>query len=383
MAFWENLTYQENELAQMHEKLGHEVTIITSEKLSSSSYIDASWIKNLKNSPEKDKPAGYRIIRLPVKYKINFRFWRLKYLYETLSEIKPDLIFFHGITSFSLLDAAEYKRKNPSVKLVVDSHSDHYNSGRGFLSKEIFHKCIYRNTIRKTSKEIDIYYYLSPNIKNFMQEMYLLDDSKLKYLPRGGVVENLNIENADAIRYMIREQLDIPQNAIVLVSGGKLDYKKKTHNLLEAVNRLNNPDVYLIVFGSIDSKYQKIIEPYVKKHSNIRLIGWIHSKDVHKYFFASDIACFPGRHSVLWEEAICCGLPLIVKDWYNGMYYLNVKNNVILIKDSDTLYIEEALRKLIDDPLLLNVMKVNAQTFGREFFSYRRIAQSIIDDVSL
>ena len=380
--FLDGFAYQENELAEMHAKLGHDVIVITSENVTSSLNIDAFWLKVPKVSSEENRKVGYKIIRLQVKNKINFRFWKLKYLYKTLCDIKPDLIFFHEMSFLSLLDAVEYKKKNPRVKLVVDSHSDYCNSGQWFLSKYILHKCIYRKLMQKAYRYIDVCYYITPNVKSFIQNMYLISGTKLKLLPLGGSLENMN-EDADIIRSELRSKLNIPQNAIVIVSGGKLDSKKQTHRLVEAFNHLKYSNVYLIIFGAADRKYAKTLDAVIDNNDKVHLIGWIDSKTVYKYFLASDIACFPGGQSVLWQQAICCGLPLVVKDWHKEMNYLNIKENVFLLKDSDTIYIEEALQKLIDDSSLLNIMKINARTFGREFFSYKRIAQSIIDDVEL
>jgi hypothetical protein len=48
--------------------------------------------------------------------------------------------------------------------------------------------------------------------------------------------------------------------------------------------------------------------------SAIRYLGWVPSEKVYNYFFAGDLAFFPGTHSVLWEQAVGIGLPCILKN---------------------------------------------------------------------
>ena len=381
--FLEGFAYQDNELADMHARLGHEVTVITSQSDDSSLYFDMSLIKKSKAVSSKKKSADFRIIRLPLKHKVNFRFWEFKNLISTLEEIEPDLIFFHGSPMFCLLDLAKYKKKHPSITLVMDCHNDYNNAGHGIVSRVLMHKIIYRSIIYKTRNEVDLYYYLAPNIRIFMKDMYRIPDRKLKFLPRGGILENMDFANEVKIRREIREQLHIGTDDVVVISGGKLDSKKMSHHLCEAINDLNKPNVHLILFGTVDKNYEEQLQKAVNGNPKIHLIGWIASENVYNYFFASDIACFPGGHSVMWEQAICCGLPLIVKDWYKGMYYLNVKRNVLLLEDSDVRYIKPALSSLIDHPELRVEMSLNARNEGQKFFSYRRIAESILADTRL
>ena len=381
--FLEGFAYQDNELADMHARLGHEVTVITSQSDDSSLYFDMSLIKKSKAVSSKKKTADFRIIRLPLKHKVNFRFWEFKNLISTLEEIEPDLIFFHGSPMFCLLDLAKYKKKHPGITWVMDCHNDYNNAGHGIVSRVLMHKIIYRSIIYKTRNEVDLYYYLAPNIRIFMKDMYRIPDRKLKFLPRGGILENMDFANEVKIRREIREQLHIGTDDVVVISGGKLDSKKMSHHLCEAINDLNKPNVHLILFGTVDKNYEEQLQKAVNGNPKIHLIGWIASENVYNYFFASDIACFPGGHSVMWEQAICCGLPLIVKDWYKGMYYLNVKRNVLLLEDSDVRYIKPALSSLIDHPELRVEMSLNARNEGQKFFSYRRIAESILADTRL
>lgn len=379
--FLEGFAYQDNELANMHAQMGHEVTVITSQSDDSSLYFDMSLIKeSSKNKTVSQTP--YRILYLPLKHKVNQRFWQFKGIGEQLEKLMPDLIFFHGAPMLVLLDLARYKRNHPKVKLVMDCHNDYNNAAHGFISRVIMHQFIYRSILRLTAREVDLYYYLSPNIKVFMQEMYRLPEAKLRFLPRGGFTEYMPLERAAETRSRIRRALGISDHAFVIVNGGKLDARKRTLELVEAVKAMGKSDMHLILFGSIDKTYEEALRGAIGSDPRFHLTGWIEARQVYDYFFAADVGCFPGGHSVLWEQAICCGLPLVVKNWFGGMDYLNVADNVMLIPEGDRGSIVAALTRLYAAPSLVERMRRQAIEQGRAFFSYRRIAQCIIDNTN-
>jgi glycosyltransferase involved in cell wall biosynthesis len=56
---------------------------------------------------------------------------------------------------------------------------------------------------------------------------------------------------------------------------------------------------------------------------NIIYVGWVKPGEIYQYYMASDVAVYPGGQSVLWQQAIACGLPLICKYWY-GCEYLDL-----------------------------------------------------------
>ena len=86
--------YQDNLLTKYQEKLGYNVSIITSE-----------WIWTEKGKLGKCEKHDYvnadgvRTIRLPMKGKDDFnrKFKKYPALYETLEKLSPDVLFIHGV----------------------------------------------------------------------------------------------------------------------------------------------------------------------------------------------------------------------------------------------------------------------------------------------
>ena len=91
---------------------------------------------------------------------------------------------------------------------------------------------------------------------------------------------------------------------------------------------------------------------------------------------AADLACFPGTHSTLWEQAVGVGLPAILKHWDN-MTHMNVNENCIFVKGED---IEELHQKI---ELMLNEEFYKQQKQKAEIasasFLYSNIARRAIE----
>lgn len=105
--YLDGYTYQDNDLSEAHAKLGHDVTVISTQDHAGCFYFPIKYFH---------KEALYyygkcKIIRLPLKYKSNYRFAVYDKLYETLINENPDLIYFHTIPYFCYYDIIKYKRK--------------------------------------------------------------------------------------------------------------------------------------------------------------------------------------------------------------------------------------------------------------------------------
>jgi hypothetical protein len=114
------------------------------------------------------------------------------------------------------------------------------------------------------------------------------------------------------------------------------------------------------------------------KGQDIIYIDWLASKEIHKYFFASDLAVFPGTHSVLWEEAVGLGLPCIFKKW-EGIQHVDLGGNCMFIEEVNGSSIKDVLLKITEDKSTLEEMKEKAELLGPKKFIYSEIARRSIE----
>ena len=107
------------------------------------------------------------------------------------------------------------------------------------------------------------------------------------------------------------------------------------------------------------------------------MIGWIEPSKLYDYLFASDLAFFPGTHSVLWEQAVGVGLPCVFKRW-KGIHHVDVGGNCIFIENGIEDEIREVLLKIYNNKTIYNNLKDIAIEKGIPEFSYFKIAQKAI-----
>ncbi|MCD7034583.1 glycosyltransferase family 4 protein [Metabacillus sp. GX 13764] len=373
----DNFGYQENIIPKYNKKEGHDVTIIASR-----------FSYNIKNGENTKVQAGsyftsygIKVIRIDYKYKwlgkINDKIKIYKETYKLLEKEKPDIIFNHGMQFLDLLEVARYIKDNPECLLYVDNHAANINSGTNILSRQILHKKMYKWVINKSLPYIKKIFAIAPGCKEFAKEMYGIPDEKIEYLFLGADTDKINLINKAHARKKIREELNIDDKDFLFITGGKLSKGKNISQLLEAFRKIDNKDIKIIIFGVFSDDIKKELLTKIESDNRIIYIGWLKGEDVYSYYLASDAAIFPGTKSALWEQAICCGLPLICKKW-TGMEYVDVGGNCIFLDNDEENSIIESIKQLHGNPKMYKEMKKVAETTGYNTFSYEKISRQAI-----
>lgn len=367
--FIDNYSYQENLLPKYHVKMGHDVTVIAS--LVSFNKEGRSCL--LEGYQEYDDKNGFHVVRLP--YRKPFALNKILRKYDGLSDVlqkeKPDIIFSHGIQFADISVVDRYLCAHPNVKLYADNHGDYVNSAKNFLSKNILHPIIWRHYAKRIERQIVKCYGVTPMRCRFLKEMYHLNSSLVEFLPMG-VDDEAIPKDRIKVKYDIRGELDIPKDALVVFTGGKIDKRKNTHVLIDAINLIKNNKVHLILCGVLTPEMEYLMND-IHKNKNIHYLGWCNSERVMSCMVASDLACFPGTHSTLWEQFVGVGLPSIFKKW-DEMEHVNVNDNCIFVSGNDSNEIADAIKKILSN---YNVYLNRSQLAGN-VFRYSQIAKKAI-----
>ena len=373
--YTEGLTYQENLITKYHAKMGYDVFVLASQY---------QWGKN--NDLESNKTFRYanqdgvNIIRLPLLYgNVNTRTKYYLGLYKYLEKIQPNILFIHGCQFLNVFTIVGYLKKHPNVKVYVDNHADFSNSATNWVSKNILHKFLWRICAKAIEPYTTKFYGVLPARVDFLKNIYKLPSEKCDLLVMGADDEMVEQVNKPEIRFRIRKKYNISDDDFLIVTGGKIDKpKKQTLLLMQAIKQIQNSKLKLIVFGSIDKELQsKVLE--LADGKKIQYIGWISSQDSYSYFAAADLVCFPGRHSVFWEQVVGQGIPMVVKDW-NGTHHIDVGGNVVFLKKDSVEEIRNVIEQIISNSNIYNKMKKIAQEKGMKIFSYKKIAKRSIGE---
>lgn len=337
--------YQDNLLTKYHKKLGYNVTIITSQ-----------WIWGNSGKLEKFEKTNYingdgiKTIRLPIKTGDNFlsKLKRYSNLYEILNSEKADIMFIHNVAFLDVNVIASYLKKNANVRVFVDNHSDYSNSATNWVSKMVLHKFLWRRMAQKLVPFTEKFYGVLPARVDFLVDVYKTPKGNTELLAMGADDEKvIEAEKSENINF-IREKYGIKQTDFLIMTGGKIDEAKtQTLLLIEAVKKIDDKRVKLIVFGSVvDSLKERVIS--LADGIKIQCIGWIDSCDSYKYFAATDLVVFPGRHSVFWEQVVGQGIPMICKYW-KGTTHVDVGGNAQFLYEDTVDEIYKSITDLLSE----------------------------------
>ena len=372
--YTEGFGYQENLLTKYHKHLGHEVIILAN---------DCKWITfgQMRCSRVKENYTnenGIQVRRLiPVFGTLGRKLGIYSGFFRMLKELRPDVIFFHGPQSLSILSAVKYKKKiNPRAFILVDNHADWTNSARNFFSRNVLHKGIWRFVIKMAEPYVEKFYGVLPLRCDFLRQVYKISESKIELLLMGADDEELILdkERRNQIRKEIREKLKVEQSDFLVITGGKIDkFKWQTLLLMKAVTKLEELPLKLVIFGTVDKELKTEFDKLLNS-DRIIYIGWLNQKQIYEYLVASDFAVFPGRHSVLWEQVVALGIPAAYK-YIPGHQHVDLGGNCVFLYEDSEEEIVNVLRKVVTDKALYQGMLEVAMKNGPNVFSYSKIAE--------
>ena len=376
----EGWNYQDNLLPLYHKLLGNEVSVITSPFVSdlasggvrycgSETYVDGN---------------GVKIIRLLQAFSSRsvkmFKIRKYKKLYQTLSVEVPDIVFIHACQFLDIYTVKKYLKKHPQVVAYMDNHADFSNSARSWFSYHIMHRIVWKHGAQAILPYIRMYYGVIPARVDFIQKMYDIPEEKSKLLVMAADDRLVEKYDNESSKKEVREKYHIDAEDFLIVTGGKFDHaKKQVFLLMQAVEKIAaaGKKVKLLVFGSIvDDMKNEFME--IVDNRFVQYIGWINVEDSYQVFAAADLVCFPGRHSVFWEQVAGQGIPMLVKYW-EGTTHVDVGGNCKFLMEDSVQEIYEKLTEIIDNKEVYDQMLKVAVEKGKKVFSYRTIARESIE----
>ncbi|WP_053368313.1 glycosyltransferase family 4 protein [Bacillus sp. FJAT-27245] len=368
-AFTEGMNYQENFLSDQNITDGHDVTVISD----CYKYEKGKMVKT--NAEDKVLPNGIRLIRLEYDRVINAlitgKVRKVSALFDTIVEISPDIILYHGMIGWEMLSVAKYKMNNPKVKLYIDSHEDFNNSARNFISKYLQYKIFNRAIVKKILPVIDKVFYVSFESRTFLKELYNVPSDLMEFFPLGGLIIH-PLERSE-IRENVRKELGITEEHIVFVHSGKMSMEKRTKDLLTAFLKVKDKKFRLILIGAFPENTSEEIFPLIKSDDRIKFLGWKNGNELLNYLCAADMYLQPGSQSATMQNAICCGCPVMLYPYKSHELYL--KNNGYFVKTLDD--IVNVFLSIENDPEILKEMSKASYGVAYDLLDYRKLASRL------
>jgi len=363
--------YQDNLLPKYQKKLGHDVTVI----ITNLTHKDGTIVET--DCSDYVLNDGVRVIRLakrrfPVASTLLSHMPVMNYL----KEIKPDFIFYHGLISTTIYEVIRYKKRfNPDCIIVQDNHLDYNIGSRAETFKQKVFREHHRNTARNTLAHATKVSGVTPWRKTYAEDYFLVPTAKTDILIMGADDEQIDFAHREQIRIDIRQEHCISNDDFLIVTGGKIDRKKKIDQLMQACVGVDK--VKLLVFGNVSDDLKDEFERLVAENQNIIYIGWIDASKVYNYFFAADLVFFPGQHSVLWEQACAAKVPCVFEKW-EGMEHVNNGGNSDFVDNVTVESLREKILELRFTPKYQEMKKV-AESEKTDIYLYSHIAEKSLE----
>ena len=355
--------YHENILSSYHVEMGYEVFVI--------SFCDL----NIKKTEVENNIVIERLVRGKRYGKLS-QFGDFPELIKYLYIYRPELIYVHNPNFISYTDVIRYKKRNPTTKVFVDNHNDFYNAPIIGIKSYILNKIIFRKIISYSEKYVEVFWGVTPWRCEYLNEVYGVSNLKIKYLEMGGDDRYIDLNNKDKIRNTIRSEYGIDKDDFVLITGGKINKEKGIDSLVKAVNELEIKNLKLFIFGRIEDELHESFDKYIDNKCTI-YVGWKSPEEYYNFILASDLAIFPGTHSVLWEQVCACGIPIAVKDW-KLMHHIDLGGNAFFISDCTSEGLSNFILNILNDKELFEKAKSVALEKCVKTFSYKYIAKKAI-----
>jgi glycosyltransferase involved in cell wall biosynthesis len=374
----ESLEYQENLLVKYYRKHGHEVTVVASTFDSVFDYY------NDRHDPA--RPArtyfdeGAKIVKLRYRFNLLNRLRAYTRIDVLLQEEAPDLIYVHDIM-LNLPECVAYVKRHPQCRMILDYHADYSNSGRNWLSLKVLHGIARKWYLDRARPHLARIFPIVPAGAVFLHEIYKVPHAEMEVLPLGADVDLARSVRARGEGQRLRQQLGFTGTDIVVFTGGKLAPAKRTELLFEAARQSAHLPLKIVVVGDAspaDASYKEQLLSAATGAPGVHFAGWLNREDIYRHLDMADLAVFPASQSILWQQAIACGLPLICGDvGHQDISYLNLADNIIVlprerIRADD---LAQAIEAVAGNPERLRRMQEGAARVAAEHLDWNRLIE--------
>lgn len=381
-----DLGYQEPNLAREHASAGHDVHVITSDRY----YPFPSYQKSVYNvlgdrlvGAGTSKHDGVTVHRLKTLFEYpSSAFIISKGLKKKIRELKPDLVISHDLLTVSGAVSATEKGFS-KYQLIYDNHLSYSNTRLiGSLTKIVYlflWKKFVRNRILERADRIIA---IGEDERKFASDLLSIPIQRIDLVHLGANTELFRPDNS--MRSVTRKVLGIKQNRIVLAYAGKIVVGKEVYTLARAFcllkQHISNLTLLLIGNGDTDEvcKINSLLKMYGLESETIHL-STVKNDELPKYLNVADIGIWAGTPSNVIQEAVSCGLPIIIAPNKTTEFLVKQGNGLLLSKNDLLKSLCSSLKILINNSTLRCEMGRKGRMFAEKNLDWSLIAQKFLE----
>ena len=305
-------------------------------------------------------------------------FWRI---YRALCAWRPDIVHTHMAKAGSLgrLAALAYNRTRGAggrARLIHTYHGHVFEGYFGSPSTRVF-LFVERWLARRTDALIAI----SPRVKKDLLETYgVAREEQLRLIPLGFNLDRLlNVSQAD--RGLARASFQIPGQAIVVTTVGRLTAIKQHTLFLEMAERLTAQSDRFVFLIAGDGELRTALEARAIElglGARVRFLGW--RGDLEHVYAATDVFVLTSRNEgtpVALIEAMAAGVASVSTDVGGVRDVVTGPDLGSLVPFGDAAALADAVTALADAPARRREVGLAARASVRERFHASRLVEDI------
>ena len=227
--------------------------------------------------------------------------------------------------------------------------------------------------------------------KKFLEDENIIKKNRLKVLANGSIC-GVNTEQFKPdleLKKKIRKELNIPDDAILLLFLGRLNRDKGVLDLAQVVNNLNatsnnNNNIHLLIIGpdeeNIKFQVQKICQSIIEK---IHFIDFTDRPE--KFMTSADIFCLPSYREgfgMAALEAGACALPTVTSRIYGLIDAVSENETGLFHEPGDLMGMADSILKLINDKNLRIEMGQKGRERTKNLFEKKYVTSEFVNYIS-
>lgn len=342
-------------------KMGYQVDVACNFEFGSSTSQER--VSKFRQELMEDNIQTYDI---PIPRKIT----NLKRLFESYRIVEElvhrnnyEIIHCHSPIGGVITRLASRNVRKSGTKVLYTAHGFHFFKGSPLKNWILFYP-IERWLVRYTDVLITI------NNEDFSFAKKTFENIKIEYIPGVGIDSNkLNSYSIDQISK--RKELNLPENAFVIVSVGELNKNKNHETIIKAISKLENQNIYYVICGKgVLNSYLESLILDLGLERQVKLLGY--RTDVSDIYQASDVFAFPSKREGLGLaalEAMASGLPIITSNIHGIVDYSVDGETGYCCDPEDVAGFAKAIMKLYKDRDMVKKMSSHNLSAVKKFDS--------------
>lgn len=304
------------------------------------------------NIPCCDRFYDINFSRSPFDFSNLSAYCRLK---EIIDANQYDLIHCHTPVAAAVIRLAAKKAKAKGTVVLYTTHGFHFFKGASGLSKMYY--LAEKHLIKHTDGIITI------NSEDYEAAKKFCSNSDCKaFYVHGMGVDTEKISGTYVNRSELKRRFGIPEQATVLLSVSEINQNKNLETTIRAFAEIDDDNLYYLICGSGDLlDYCKSLAYELNVSDRVIFAGYRY--DIFEVVHIADIFLFPSHREGLGIaaiEAMSAGVPIIASDIRGIREYAGHMKNSILLPPDDIDGFSKAIRTLVNNAELREMLGENA-----------------------